>query len=496
MLKKTYRHKILILGILGLMGLNYSLIFATAHRNAPKGCYNETHRGEYTFTDHKHKIEWTKTTFGKYNSYGPHDWIADSAIRLILMSGTYKNYVNWLFPSSSNSKCQVDLGNLGGKVTITQESWQNGDLRYYEYFANVKGWDDLTWKKLRRFVSFLHGTKAPDDVESKNYYIQDEWAPPEEEGMITAKWADTSTKVYHHINFEFKDGDGELQIQSGRNAQDKVEDASKQAIELLKEQPTVLEDNEETNVDGYFELAAYCLGGIAHYIGDVSHPGHVMDDYGDPHDSWDYYIASVCEFSSSDNGKPDWSECNPSSLVNKLKETLSPKECAKCMAMETYAGVDLYGKMDEKDWTDRDLACGNGIFPKKYDDNTPAKYETRMKTLACRAILYTACAMLNTIKKAGWHDKTDNDVIMPASGAVAVQEVTDQVEDRATSEDLSSAEEEEKNNSARQTSLDEFKSNSQLWLVLSITGISTVVIPWLIQERIRSRVGSETSAAS
>ncbi len=309
---KKYKRPILLAILLITIILPISLVFR--HSSNAKGFRNSPYRGSRTLTNERIVAGYCFTTDGNYNSYGTHDWIADSAVRLIMLNGDYRKYVSqWLFQSYSSADYAENAAPfkdwVDGKKSV-------GD--HYAYFTNDQNnfprMTDETYLKARRYVYFLHGTRYPDwdgkKVFSNNGHIKAEYVSDH-----TAAWIGNKGPGQHSFYFKYeKTGSYQGEdvgyfIPSDTEAADYALQAAGDAIYYLKFEKTVGEGEQAVTIKGKFESAALCLGGMAHYIADVAHPSHVTIP-GNPftsHIPWDFYVDKDTHFSITrfTNGGPD-----------------------------------------------------------------------------------------------------------------------------------------------------------------------------------------------
>ncbi len=402
---------------------------------------------------------------GKYykfsTNYYTHDWIADSAIRLIMRS-SYKDQIKWLFDDS------VDLS----KFDAEENGMFNGD-----YWSDTD-LERARWLHTRRYIYFLVGSSVPDrnvhNIIISDYSDAFPYPVPAEKVRLPIEWGTVRVSaISKHLHSVFYKKDENLRnrpysptLSTGAL---KAQLAGEDAIKLLKNKKK--NDEGELVSSPKFEAAAIAIGGMAHYIGDLAHFAHARypdesdlgvqwKNSGRSHKLLDLYVADDGVTNRLDNldpltgqgiGGPDWSVINPGDLyitnsdgviVKLVDETnqvsgLRPKApflAALDMAWLTFSGRDPENGGDNPDDYDKgygsrggDLGKSSGLYlptlDKDLDDasfNTVTKFydgiaearaavQARVKTLVKWAAFYTACAILYILDKAKVNDDTTTD---------------------------------------------------------------------------------------
>jgi hypothetical protein len=304
--------------------------------------------------------------------YGTHDWIADSALRLINMSDNlqYRKSIQWLFDTDLPLKDYDSYLTLG--MGSNYRPW------YFSTDRDGGQWDAndpearRTWMVSRRYGNFLHGTLYPD-ISQAHINIKDEDGVPRAEVKnfdITTGWGNFP----HSVIWYWKD-DLEIFRMDDPTGALKCQRAANDAIRLAGG------NNPEER--RWYEAGARCLGGMTHYIADLSSFAHVYKDY-----NWNPYDFGISDcghfldeytmynlltyFTTSDifpNGGPDWSLVNCSNLrvenpithkigdlitvkdgkgtTDKLTHLISPELAAIEMSSLTYSGVDPENRLKD-----------------------------------------------------------------------------------------------------------------------------------------------------
>ncbi len=305
------------------------------------------------------------------DNYGVHDWIADSAVRLIANSENqdYQDKIKWLYDDNVELNKFDDVSNAGSS--------------YAKWFQK-KSFHPSTsaWYKARRYASFLHGTGWPDfrrmavlkDPDSTVYTrisIQDINAPRNERHIsqkvsfnsgshsYTFKWVwiDKSAGYPNGVFYPENQAAGRAASRAG-----------KEAVDFLAYQRT-LADGTTQRIPKY-EAASIALGAMAHYIGDLANPAHTYKSYQFSYNhkygeqqtrvdtAIDYYgyqkIGDRFISTNFPNGGPDWNSLDPETLkvngnplkdpvtgnITGLTHTHNPYYAAMQMAYLTHTGYD------------------------------------------------------------------------------------------------------------------------------------------------------------
>jgi len=279
------------------------------------------------------------TTKLESSQYGEHDWIADSAIHLLLSRG-YSSAIRWLFDFSLNIPFK-DFDQMGWNPTSTRNllstsrKWFNRES--YTHPDNGIIMSEEQWMMGRRYMWYLFGTEIPDRHTALT--ISDIDIPGERVKAYAGKWTRTST---HTIHFGRNDQETDW-IKGHVKPLTYVYEAAYKAVQYL---------NYKVNNENHpkFEAAAYCLGGAVHFIADSAVTAHVHDSrlfpikhYGQGADrGWENEGVNLARFSFNDNG-PDWSLLNPLSELIKppIVQIMSPQAAMEELAYRTFTGYDI-----------------------------------------------------------------------------------------------------------------------------------------------------------
>ena len=352
---------------------------AMIDKDPPRAYSREDYISHYVFKKSTHAPNW------QYH-YGVHDWIADSALRIIRLDPLIpKKYTNWILDDFIPYGEFDDYPNYGQAEITKSRGWYSVHTKY------GSNGDDKNWMRNRRYVRFLHGTGFPG---WKSNTIQIYANPiPFEAATHSASWM--YSKWSH--NFRFK-SDGSIDF-SHTYAGGFAIQAAESAIHWFNYKKTFIYLNEEYQIKGKWEMGAQCLGGMTHFIADVSHPFHTYNS-GYDHEYWDKIGDILAGWNDQGGftmkGGPDWSEVNPS-LYSIALIPIDPWSCVKEMATFAY------------DYNGDNYAVN---LPEKATPNNPnyyTKYVPWVKNLLNKAVWYTACAMLWIFLQCDFPDDTFSD---------------------------------------------------------------------------------------
>ena len=346
-----------------------------------------------------------------HQHYSTHDWVADSALRLIEQNAQWRDYVKWILNYSSavptagvpyNKLDEVPKGVLVSPYGYNQwyaassyanarDDNGNGNYVYHHDADNViseKG--KAEWIKTRRYSLFLTGTMVPDQTKQINFQEND-IEREQLTSQIKSQWV-MYGPVNHYIHFTSVGG---VIVPENPRAAFLAEQAGDQALNYLNKNFTAYEviNGVKTRVmvKGKYEAAAVCLGGMTHFIADVSSPPHTLKDPWPTHNVWDRYadIDLTTRFAVSTefpHGGPNWGEVDPTDLfaggaVAALKP-MDPFYAAELMAYVTHTAYDT---------GDPDDAAENLVYDNPDDD--------RIRELLEWSVYYSACAMLGVLNQ-------------------------------------------------------------------------------------------------
>lgn len=260
-----------------------------------------------------------------YKQYGVHQWIADSALR-VLWEKDMGDSLKWLY----NPDLGLELKNLGQGYGIPKWYLPNYCLNYYKGMTQNENY--IRWTHVRRYLQFMYGSYHPDSNRGYNLpkiirEVKDTGATDiilnkPEARTIGAYIKIPSQKVI--IPKEYKNPylDPSQDIDFG---DDKYEGAIKGILNAYNVAIDALSYEWKGDWKPKTETAAQAMGVIAHLIGDLAHPSHIY-----PHEGWgDAYVESKLDglveewfdlsFSSksgmyykSSLGGPSWETFKPS----------------------------------------------------------------------------------------------------------------------------------------------------------------------------------------
>lgn len=245
-MKKRNKIRLFLTLILCVIFLSYCSSIAHGHINT-RSTGSVSHSSERYGMCNSVEETTDPQSYKFMDHYSTHDWVADSAIRLILNSDNpeYKKYVEWLFRYSDEINYK-DFDNKFG--------WWRGD----------SGWSftDEELERIQAYIYFLYGTKIPDFNSRLSVAVEDV------KGRNTIGWG--NIKQFHHIYYEYDKKIEDYRTEDSA-AMGQANLAANDAFEFLTGQQSDPSDGQPK-----YRAAAACLGGISHFITDLAHPAHVM----------------------------------------------------------------------------------------------------------------------------------------------------------------------------------------------------------------------------
>ncbi|MFX1257229.1 MAG: hypothetical protein ACFFAN_05195 [Promethearchaeota archaeon] len=306
-------------------------------------------------------VQKTDKTFAYYEFekfYGTHDWVADSALRLLLDHPMYGGNFTWILredpyqnaampnddipfndfdswgiipTSASNARTRKWVYNE--YITIgaqTQRCLDKDSECYTARKGGIKA--GRKWLHAIRYTSLLHGTVIPDyssnavDKQGANYfknyninigrvYLTKRVSNQLPRERVSRKTNSITSK--HKVLFDLKGKFVPIYGTPSKGA-DCAKYAGEEAVYFLDfEQEKVIKQSYEKHQPKYI-AASVMLGILSHYICDLASPGHVLDNktgvvkfhYTLPiHKAWEKWFSDYTLFSTNtfSNGGPDWS---------------------------------------------------------------------------------------------------------------------------------------------------------------------------------------------
>ena len=437
MKKMTKKHKLRILLVfllLEVIVLSGSVIIVSAIENGA----NETSFQDYKFSA----------------SYSSHDWVADCAIRLIAGSPAYSEQINWLYNTLDNIKYSaLDLVARSFDSSISTPVFDSHNERI----------------NARRYVTFLHGTFAPD----KGLSYENVELPPA--GVLQKEilrkyhpiWSRPSTYINYHchyfirneelISFPWTSSKYVTDIDIWRYwsfakyavngwAPEAALVAALDALRWLNKK----DSNGVVGGDAKYEAASFCLGGMTHFIADVSTPMHTIrwpefNEEGLIHKAFEFFVAKYTLWDEATSGpsKVSW---NPWEWMNENGLELKPMipfeaclrqaeytqlgtdyqdECKSLRNVQTgdFIPVDPMG-IGGDDYYEYHPYCAWGMA-NNVDVLEGTAYGERQKELVYWAVYHSACAILWVCELANMNGRnTYYDRNKPSSG-VTIREIPD-----------------------------------------------------------------------
>ncbi|MFX1296339.1 MAG: hypothetical protein ACFFD2_15990 [Promethearchaeota archaeon] len=453
---KTYFLLVIIL----VISLSYLASFTIAFANSRCTSYSEA-SGSYHAENHENDV--ASYRFSK--DYSPHDWIADSAVRIIADSENtvYRNKIKWLY-------------NDGIQFKDFDTAYASGSSRAEWFSSESFHASRLIWLKARIYMRYLHGTTWPDfegDFPQYNVLIG-KGGPKAEE--VNKKVKVGYKGCSHSFTFNYSVASKTF-IPINQGAGTGAQRAAQDAIDFLNYEETV--DGVKKKAPKY-EAAGLALGAMAHFIGDLAHPQHTYkEDHWKQHkyngvsqrtDGYiDYWVDQEIVEITNDriratpyfpNGGPDWTECDVSTLKiddnyelydatdeysRGLTHLYPPFYCAMRMAYLTHTGYEKYNRpygddennlpgYQDKPWYGdfaayrlptlnwrADYYCKSSKKPSPWGSDVSAppfkvayqqarkNTENRVNVLMKWAAYYTACAILWTLNQTEIAEDTISD---------------------------------------------------------------------------------------
>lgn len=449
--------------VLGKKGYQYSPIVYQFGNNKPPGDTSAAH-------------------------YSTHDWVADSALRRIAMSDltddesrSYKNKIKWLldydYQDHNSETPYKDFDSMGlakdppYNVRVYQPGtrawWPKGCLDKLNWDADPDE-NERKWLIARRYAQFLHGTARPDI--KRPFVNSGKSVPAEESERCESDWQTKGSKV-HHVWWEYSSYWDVCYLQnypSSAHGAYFAREAAADAEDYLNfdSGEYTVEDGSKHRVEGKFEMAAVCLGGMTHYITDLSSPPHTLgpNSGSQPwnwksHDFWDDYADRTLKtrfthttVSTSwgnifPNGGPNWEVVNPSQadsgsnagFKNPALEPIDPYAAAMMMSLITFSACDISGGYMGELASGARVDKGNEVDGLEWSDpiNSANTREERAKTLLKWAVYYSACAIMWVLDRCEIVNKdttTGRLDILPSTNRAHVSKQTDIASRNALSE--------------------------------------------------------------
>jgi hypothetical protein len=371
--KKILKRRLFLAAIIGILAFQIFALNLFAHLPEEGVAWYNGPNKHWSYGMEK-SIEQYKFEYidGTYSNYGAHDWMADSAIRLLIDNPNYRDEVKWLFSEESfqvtiegvqeqyNPLPIKDFDSYGSKET-------GGGFRlwFYKDIVNKGKLTKSQWIMARRWGYFLSATAVPDNDDRRSLNQRSSPIPAERAKTRQSKWMVSGA---HGADFKKTSNgkDWEYYI-SGDKGPDTM------ALQAASDAIWYLNYKEGDKKIPKYEAAAFCLGGMVHYISDACVAGHVthssknvdidhLEQWSSDSDKgWEGFVASELIFDQNygvsktppyyggGNGGPKWGngayEANPfttPSGVN-IKSTMSPDECARTGGYYAFTGYDKDG---------------------------------------------------------------------------------------------------------------------------------------------------------
>ena len=353
-------------------------------------------------------------------NYGAHDWVFDSAINMIYQDTNYRTKISsWLYDESLN----IWFSDFEDKSD--DDEWWNAN----SYAGTGLFNSEKSWRFARRYVTALYGTMIPDIGMPRailNIPVNDEEASGENINNHPLLWCRTPGGKRGHSLFFLMDENTEKYVPSkllvgDYDPRDRFKDLK--SMGLAAEYATIaglqalyyLNKMKDGEPAYKYEAAAICLGGMAHFIGDLANPLHTVLTIGHRppeaqstnHKSWDAYLDTFANWNDIGPGDPNWGEIDPREFFdekNKGLEPIFPYQAAVNMAEITALALDYKGthsaydgeqlEMDWDNYVARNLCENPAECSCQLTTEMKMSCDTRAKELIMWAVYYTACAIL------------------------------------------------------------------------------------------------------
>lgn len=371
--------------------------------------------------------------------YGTHQWIADSAIRIIYDENrdALKNSVGskyWFYDPNihwDRFDCSDSSSHKGDWAT-TEYITLSGLKDPYSKWKNDKNGKYYAWKEGRRYIRYLHGSFWPDNPTSDLPKISPVKTCPEFRNqfdagsMILLEERSCAkrlgyTKGAHNVHFinkyvkEVKDGDDVI----GYDVDiDGFESAAKtsNAPALRSAKGACDSFLEHMGNKQKTELALFQLGSMTHFIADLANPCHCTYSKGEYLKEWISYgeglhpkadrrpmdkedIFSVV-FSDSGYGKPDWGKVDPTDYnISLSKKGTRPERAALEMAKYTIETTKEYMVENENEFLSHKYHEDFSASWTKYNIGE-GKFDELFKDLLAHAVYYCAEAVTYALKQS------------------------------------------------------------------------------------------------
>jgi hypothetical protein len=387
------------------------------------------------------KMEPKFNVFDWKKHFGTHDWVMESALKLIWDSGIVENggfreYIStWLYDPSLEIKFK-NWEPMWFKFRYT-----SSPLNLYK--DGIR--DKKQWLFIRRRFRLLHSTLAPDVATTSD--------TKENFAGFTLRNADVGTEevikpalgannlfldTQNHKMFFIKIGDDWYNSEFIPGDHEKAYGGVLAMFcAYLSASLLVYSRNGQsgyprkwTKFKGLYEPAAFFLGCMSHFITDLSMPFHVLIDYYSRHTNVEQYIqnefACYADIEKDPFVFPDWERLNPATFLTEKSLELHPMEpyyAAIRMARTTFdcednENYDMNSYLENPEnpslvaqyYLDWFKVYGSWDDFKTSHTGEGGALE-RLGELINWAVYYVACVTLYICQLAGTKDLTDEQTV-------------------------------------------------------------------------------------
>ncbi len=373
--------------------------------------------------------------------YGAHDWIAESALRVIQESSYSSYIINWLYDDNLNIPYK-DFDEYSSESVGFHSTWWA--VNNYQNYPQLFGTDSLQETRYlfaRRLFYFLHGTLWPDRMPGIIQILTD---LSSEYIALNEPWMRYEANSYLRIhNIHFWKTTSSLPSDPNSNkyipsrylgdhhglAAELCQCAALTALYCLnvKQKFWYKERNDDGEYvsknsvwHGKYDAAAKCIGALTHFIADVSVPHHTDASHlSYEHRRWEDYVQYefLMKFDKTlANGRPCWDIIDPRSLITSegldIKPIL-PYIAAISMAEKTFLACDEGSNKDVYAYDDQTGSPPYLCAPALIDfdlgatsDPYHSEIAERARKLVSYAVYYAACAILWICELAKMNERT------------------------------------------------------------------------------------------
>ncbi len=392
----------------------------------------------------RNRVESNVVDFFFSTHYGAHDWIAESALRVILESSYSSHILNWLYDDNLGIPFK-DFDEYVLDPRPHQHWWYKNNYKNYPQLFGSDSLQDTRYLFTKRLYYFVHGTKFPDfpgnkisiggGLPSEQFQLYEPWMA----GILREWWLDPH-EIFFRLQYPFDPSDPSTNKYIPSRY---VGDAHGIAAELcqlfalaaiyclnVKQTFYYYDENGqevESEWHGKYHAAAKCLGALTHYIADLSIPHHtIRDSTKATHENWEEFAQYefLMKFDKSlANGRPCWDIIDPRSLITSESldiKPILPYVASISMAEKTFLACDegpnkdVYAYDAQTPLPGEPYLCSPYISTFDLMDKSHIYHSMlveRAKKLISYSVYYTACAILWICELAKMNERTREDTI-------------------------------------------------------------------------------------